>query len=87
MLRTLPESNELLDRVRREIGGALAEGTLSVSHIARRCGLSERTLRRRLASEGCSFRDVAEDTRRKRALSMIRAAQEGRRAHFRAARL
>lgn len=77
LLETLPENNELLDRVRLEIGRSLSAGTLSVFHVARRCGLSERTLRRRLSSAGYSFRDVVEDTRRKRALFMIRTGHEG----------
>jgi AraC-like DNA-binding protein len=73
ILDTLPPSHGLLDRVRGEIRRSLSDGTLSLRRIARRCGLSERTLRRRLQDEGYRFREVVEDLRREQALFLIRA--------------
>jgi AraC-like DNA-binding protein len=51
------------DRVRAVLREGLAGGTSSVDDVARRLGLSSRTLQRRLAGEGASFQQVLRETR------------------------
>jgi AraC-like DNA-binding protein len=50
-------------RVRRLLVQALADGPPSAEAVARRLGVSTRSLRRRLADEGKSFYQLLEDTR------------------------
>jgi AraC-like DNA-binding protein len=62
----------LTDGVRAQIEKVLGEQPPNSAAIARALGLSERTLRRRLQTEGDGFRDLVDDVRRERALSLIR---------------
>jgi AraC-like DNA-binding protein len=50
-------------RVRRLLVDALADGPPSADLVAKRLGVSPRSLRRRLADEGTSFHTLVEDTR------------------------
>jgi AraC-like DNA-binding protein len=50
-------------RVRRLLVDALADGPPSADLVAKRLGVSPRSLRRRLADEGTSFHSLVEDTR------------------------
>jgi len=50
-------------RVRRLLIDALADGPPSANLVAKRLGVSSRSLRRRLADEGTSFHVLVEDTR------------------------
>lgn len=50
-------------RVRRLLVEALADGPPSADLVAKRLGVSTRSLRRRLADEGTSFHSLVEDTR------------------------
>jgi AraC-like DNA-binding protein len=50
-------------RVRRLLVDALADGPPSADLVAKRLGVSPRSLRRRLADEGTSFHALVEDTR------------------------
>jgi AraC-like DNA-binding protein len=74
VLDALPETNNLLDRVRSEIARALADGAVSLPRIARGCGLSDRTLRRRVHGSGLRFRELVEEVRREHALTAIEGA-------------
>jgi len=53
----------LLDRARRALGGTLADGEPTCAAVARKLSMTERTLRRRLQSEGVGFRELLERTR------------------------
>lgn len=53
----------LLERARRELGGALSGGPPTVAVVASKLAMSERTLRRRLVEEGVGFRELLEQTR------------------------
>jgi AraC-like DNA-binding protein len=50
-------------RVRRLLVDVLADGPPSANIVAKRLGVSSRSLRRRLADEGTSFHTLVEDTR------------------------
>ncbi len=53
----------LLERARHAVGGSLAEGSATAASVARKLSMTERTFRRRLASEGVGFRALLEQTR------------------------
>ena len=61
--------------VQREVSQSLSEGVPQKSSIARRLGMSERTLHRRLAERGLSFRSVVETTRARLAESLLRESK------------
>jgi AraC-like DNA-binding protein len=65
------ESQGLVDRVRDAVLRSLASGEPSAPAIAKRVGMSERSLRRALAKEGTSFRSVVDELRRDRAQSLL----------------
>lgn len=73
-LASLPAEASLLERTRALVGQHLALGTAGLGPVAARLGLSERTLRRRLREAGISYRELVDDVRRERALSL---AHEG----------
>lgn len=57
------ETPDLLARVRQIIAEELQRGLPGIDVVARRIGLSERTLRRRLDEDGTTFRDLVDQTR------------------------
>ena len=61
-----------VDRVRRAAADDLAGGA-SLAGVARRLGMSARTLRRRLEREKCSLRAVIDDVRRERGTALLAA--------------
>jgi AraC-like DNA-binding protein len=65
------ETQSFVDRVREAVSRSLASGEPSAPEIARRVGMSERTLRRSLARENTSFRALVDDLRRDRAQSLL----------------
>ncbi|MCB0963528.1 MAG: AraC family transcriptional regulator ligand-binding domain-containing protein [Acidimicrobiales bacterium] len=72
-LRSQTAARSLVDEVRGAVADALADGQPSKSQVARRLGMSERTLHRRLAEEGASFQDLVTATRREAAESLLRS--------------
>lgn len=58
-------------RVRNTIAGSLSEGVPKAPTIARRLGLSERTLQRRLEGEGLNFQGLLDTVRREMAESFL----------------
>lgn len=61
--RDRPDTGSLAARVRRMILEELGQGTLAPEAVARRLGMSARTLSRRLAQEHTSFRHILDDAR------------------------
>lgn len=59
-----PDEDAMLTQVRLAIRDALVQGTPTAAEIAKRLGLGQRTLQRRLAERGESFSDVLDGTRR-----------------------
>lgn len=68
---SLPVEASWSAKVRREIGGCLAQGEPRLGDIARRLGASERTLHRRLEAEDTGFATLLDDARRERALLLV----------------
>jgi AraC-like DNA-binding protein len=66
------EHSSLLAGVRRLVAEELQRGLPRIEVVARRMGVSERTLRRRLREEGTSFRSVIDQTRADVAESYMR---------------
>ncbi len=67
-----PGRSPILDRVRRAAGANLAEPITFVV-IAKRLGVSARTLRRQLEREGATLRALVDDVRRERADELLAA--------------
>jgi len=70
-LGRLREGN-LVHRVKAGIIDALPSGPVANEKVARDLGLSVRSLQRRLAEAGTSFRDLLDTSRQEMALSYIR---------------
>ena len=68
----IPESGSLADRVREVVAPALPNQDASSRFVARRLGISERSLRRQLAAEGDSFRALVDEVRRVKAESLLK---------------
>lgn len=60
--------------VRGVVADTLADGQPSKSAVARRLGMSERTLHRRLADDGVNFQTLVTDARRDAAESLLQAS-------------
>jgi AraC-like DNA-binding protein len=72
-LRARTSERSLVTDVRGAVADSLPDGQPSKSQIARRLGMSERTLHRRLAEQGESFQTLATDARREAAESLLRS--------------
>ena len=59
------------DRVRRVLGGTLGEGDASLTAVATKLKMGERTLQRKLADEGLSFDALLDDMRKDLALRYL----------------
>jgi AraC-like DNA-binding protein len=71
LLAQLPPTDSLRERVRALIVEGLVHGQLGLHHVAWRCGLGERTLRRRLEESGTSYRALVDEVRKERALALL----------------
>jgi AraC-like DNA-binding protein len=63
MLERLPRGDDVASRVTALLGGAASLRTASADRIARRLGMSVRTLSRKLSDEGTSFRLLIDTAR------------------------
>jgi AraC-like DNA-binding protein len=68
----LPTSARLADRVRRALREALRAGSPGLAPLARRLGVSDRTLQRRLREEGTTLQVLVEDVRHELSLEYLR---------------
>ncbi|HKU44160.1 MAG TPA: AraC family transcriptional regulator ligand-binding domain-containing protein, partial [Polyangiales bacterium] len=75
MLAELPRAQSLTERVRSLLADQLAAGAPTLGQIARRLGMSERTLARHLEDEGTNFKALFEDLRRRLALRYVRSSE------------
>jgi AraC-like DNA-binding protein len=70
-LRASAQDRSLEARIRDVVTGALSNGVPPMAAVARRLGMSERTLHRRLAEDGGAYRELVERTRRDLAESLL----------------
>lgn len=68
MLERLPRSEDVASRVRHLLSGGVDLRTASADRVARRLGMTVRTLARKLEDEGTSYRDLIDDVRKQIAL-------------------
>jgi AraC-like DNA-binding protein len=59
-----PAEAGVVVEVRSVLARTLCDGSPTIRNVARQCGMSVRTLQRRLDAEGVAFRDLVQDTRR-----------------------
>lgn len=71
LLEGLGQGREFEQKVRAMIDEELANGAPDVETVARRLGMSRRTLQRRLREDGLSFKKLAEDVCRTTALALV----------------
>jgi AraC-like DNA-binding protein len=64
LLRDRPNLHDPLADVRQLLVEAMPHGRVDLEHVAKRLGISARTLQRRLADGGTCWSDVLEETRR-----------------------
>ncbi|HVZ33988.1 MAG TPA: AraC family transcriptional regulator ligand-binding domain-containing protein, partial [Polyangiaceae bacterium] len=70
-LASLPHPESVTDKVRARIAEQLAAVTISMDDVAHQLRMSSRTLGRRLAEEGTTFKKLVDDARRSIALQYV----------------
>jgi AraC-like DNA-binding protein len=70
-LSKLEDDSALNRQVRIQVSQALSEGVPMLSDIARRLGMSGRTLQRRLSDEGYSYQTLVDESRRQLAKHLL----------------
>ena len=71
-LAALADDSALARRVRIQISHALSQGVPNVTDVARRLGMSARTLQRRLADTGHAYQQLVDTARRELAERLLR---------------
>jgi AraC-like DNA-binding protein len=74
-LQKLGRNTSLPERVRELVRHDLTSGRLTAESLARRLGMSSRTLHRRLVAQGSSYRGIIDDVRREIAMRCLRDPQ------------
>ncbi len=71
LLSELPRAESVTERVRAVAAKELTHGNPNAVHVATKLGMSMRTMGRKLASEGTTFKDLLDDLRRRLALQYV----------------
>ncbi len=71
LLKKSRQAKDLREEVEYLVGSLLPTGTATTAHVASTLGLSERTLSRRLAEQGATFREIIEAQRRRAAFRYL----------------
>lgn len=74
LLTRLDGSPSFHDRVERALNEELLAGSATAEHVARRLATTPRTMHRRLAEEGLTYRDLKEQLLRARAETLLRGS-------------
>ncbi|MEM7137929.1 MAG: AraC family transcriptional regulator [Myxococcota bacterium] len=72
LLERVPQAPGLADQVRKTIAGELSGGDPSVHGVAKKLAMSPRTLQRRLAEDGWTYKEVLDDMRHGAAKAYLR---------------
>lgn len=72
LLDNMADDLSLTAQVRRDVAMALVDGEPRQDGVAKRLGMSARTLQRRLAAESTTFAAIVDDVRRERAEILLR---------------
>jgi AraC-like DNA-binding protein len=70
-----PSASALVSQIRSHVLALLAEGVPKLPSVARKLGLSARTLRRRLSQARSSYAELVDEARRERALALASRAE------------
>ena len=70
-LTSLPATQTFTQRVRDLVSAEINGGTATVGHIAKRLGVSPRTLTRKLEREGTTYKELLEDLRKSLAMHYL----------------
>ncbi|MEM6490576.1 MAG: helix-turn-helix domain-containing protein, partial [Pseudomonadota bacterium] len=76
-LNQLATDDDWDGRIRAQIAEALSDGPPSIAEVARRLGVSTRTLQRRLSENGVAFQILRDGARRDLAETLLRKTQYG----------
>ena len=71
LISELPGAESVTERARAVAAKELAHGNPNAQHVATELGMSLRTLGRKLAEEGTTFKDVLDDLRKRLALQYV----------------
>lgn len=71
-LQEMPEGDELVATLRSHIAESVRDGVPKLARVAKKMGLSPRTLQRQLMEHEIGFKGLVDDTRRRLALSYLR---------------
>ncbi|BFM17962.1 AraC family transcriptional regulator [Maricurvus nonylphenolicus] len=63
VLKESSEQVSLISKIQREIASLISNGAPSLDQVASKLHMSARTLQRRLGEEGCTFKQLTEETR------------------------
>lgn len=70
-VKELPKEDSLLSAVRKAVAESMREGDPTLGRVAKKMGLSPRTLERRLEEHGMRFKTLMDDTRRRFAINYL----------------
>ena len=71
LLEELPSADRFSDRMREMLVSRLRGGNPNLDYVAHKMGASPSTVRRRLAEEGTTHRELLDDVRRRLALRYL----------------
>jgi AraC-like DNA-binding protein len=71
-LSRMPPPDQLLPRVHAAVAESVADADFDIDRLARRVGMSRRTLQRRLADAGLTFQQLVDEARRDASLRSMR---------------
>jgi len=71
LMSELPRAESVTERARAIVAKELAQGNPNAVRVAKDLGMAVRTLSRKLAEEGTTFKDVLDDLRRRLALQYV----------------
>jgi AraC-like DNA-binding protein len=72
VLKEMPRESSLLASVRRAVGESMRDGAPKLGSVAKRLGVSARTLQRQLREQGLDFKGLVDDTRQRFSQSYLR---------------